>query len=126
MVDQAGKGFWVEITEGPMITMVQLLQLNFEAYRATCNHILDFEFCEFYWVAHLPDGSRVLLSCLLAIHFTLGPSNDHLTIFENQRGCPSWLLESHDEGGESLWVVLSISTMITNFQQVQIVVQVGS
>ena len=126
VVDQAWEGFWVEIAEGPMIAMVKLLQLNFEANRATGHHILDFEFCEFYGVANLPNGSCVLLSCLLTIHFTLRPCNHHLSILKNKGSSPSWLLQSHNQCGKSLRIVLGISTMITNFQQVQIVVQVSS
>ena len=118
MIDEARECLWIEVTVEPMFTMVKLLQFDLEANRATRNHILNSEFGELYRVSDTSDSFCILFGSLFAILLTLGACYNHLTVLKNKCGCPGWLLESHDQCCKSLRIILSISTMITNFQEV--------
>lgn len=118
MIDQPRERLWIEITVNSMITLVELLELNFVAHRATRYHVLYFEFGEFDRVANTSDSFCILFGSLFTVHLTLGASDDHFAVLENKCGCPCRFLESHDESCESLGIILSISTFMTNFQEV--------
>ena len=118
MVNESRERLRVEITVHIMFAMVQLLQFDLEVDRATRHHILNSEFGELYRVSDTSNSFCILFGCLFTVLLTLGACYNHLTVLKNKCGCPGWLLESHDQCSKSLRIILSISTMITNFQEV--------
>jgi len=115
VIYQTRESLWVEITIDPMFAMVEFLQFDLEVDRATCHHILNSEFGKLYRVTNTLNSFCILFGSLLTILLTLSAGDDHLTILENKCGSPGRLLESHDKRSKSLRIILSISTMITNF-----------
>ena len=98
-----------------MLTVVKLFQLYLEVHGTTSDHVLYFEFGEFYrWVAHTLYILGILFGRLLALHLTFGACDDHLSILEYQGGSPRFF-NSQNQRCESLWIILSITTIIAEF-----------
>lgn len=61
---------------------------------------------------------------LITLIFILGPGNNHFSILKYQSSCPNRIPESHDQCCEPLWVILSITALITKIFQVKLTSQV--
>lgn len=83
--------------------------------RATRNHILDLKISEFDGIAGLLNLAGIVLGSVPAIEITLSTGNHHLTVLENQCSRPGGLLDTHDQSGESLGIVLGISAVVADF-----------
>jgi len=109
VVDQARERFRVKLREFFMLALVKLLEVDLEVDRAAAHHVLDLEAGEFdLSVDGGPDLLRVLLRSFFTLLFSFCAGDDHLARFENESGGPR-LLDSHDDGGESLGVVLAVA-----------------
>ena len=63
MVNQSRKCFGAEIAIFLMIAIVKLFKFDFEAYRATGDHVLNFELGEFDVISTILNCFRVVFSC---------------------------------------------------------------
>ena len=63
MVNESRKCFGTEIAIFFMIAIVKLFKFDFEAYRATGDHVLNFELGEFDMISTIFNCFRVMFGC---------------------------------------------------------------
>lgn len=90
---------------------------------AGADNVLDLKVGELGIEAELLDNTSVLAGSELRVVFGLGTSDDHLARGEDQGGGLG-LADTHDDSGETLWVVLCITSVEGNRLQVESAVKV--
>lgn len=125
MVNQSWKGVRVELTKLIMFTVVEFLKLDLEGHRTRADHVLYHEVLQVDLISGLLDGVCVELGSVFAVLLTFGPCDNHLACFENKSGRSLRLFHSHDDGCESLWVVLGISALARDVLEIELTHKVG-
>jgi hypothetical protein len=90
---------------------------------ARANDVLNLEVGELCVEAELLDDTSVLARSQLRVVLRLCTSDDHLARGEDQGGSLG-LADTHDDSGETLWVVLSITSVESNRLQIESAVKV--
>ena len=108
-VDQTREEFGLVGAEHVVATC-QTLKTNRELDVARADDVLDLEVRELGIEAELLDDTRILAASKLAVIFGFRTSNNHLAGSEDQRGRLG-LTDTHDDGSETLRVVLSVTCM---------------
>lgn len=98
-------------------------QTNRELDVAGANDVLNLEVGELGVEAELLDDTSVLARSELRVVLRLGASDDHLARGEDQGGGLG-LADTHNNSGETLWVVLSITSVEGNGLQIESAVKV--
>ena len=88
----------------------EALQTDGELHVARPDDVLDLEVCEFRIEAQLLNDARVLARCQLAVGLALCASHHHLARGEDERR-RLWIANAHDDGSETLGVVLCVARM---------------
>lgn len=108
-VDQTREEFGLVGAEHVVATC-QTLKTNRELDVAGADNVLDLEVRELGIETELLDDTRVLAASKLAVIFGFRTSHDHLAGSEDQGGRLG-LADTHDDGSETLWVVLRVTCM---------------
>jgi len=123
-VDEAGEELRLVGAEVVM-PRCKTFETNREPDVAGADNVLDLEVCELGIEAELLDDSGVFARCKLRIVLRLCTSDDHLAGGEDERGS-LWVTDTHDDGGESLWIVLSVASVECDRLQVESTVEIDS
>ena len=99
----------------------QSFQSNREFNVTRTDNVLNLEFCKFRIEAELLDDAGVLASSKTRILFALGTSNHHLAGGKDERSRLGFT-NSHDDGSETLWIVLGVASVQGDRFQIQFTV----
>jgi hypothetical protein len=101
-----------------VVTACQTFEADRELDVARADNILDLEVGELGTEPELLDDPRIFAGSKAAVIFRLGTSHNHLSTREDQSRC-LWLTNTHDDGSETLGVVLGIAGMESNGLEVK-------
>lgn len=101
-----------------MVVARKTLETDRELDVARTDNVLDLEVAELGIEAELLDDTGVLAGSKLAVVFTFGTRHDHLAGSEDQSRSLG-LTDTHDDGGETLGIVLGVSGVQGNGLEVQ-------
>ena len=106
-----------------MMARCQTLKTDGELDVARSDDVLDLEIRKLGIKAKLLNDTGILARGKLGVIFRLGTGDDHLAGSEDE-GSRLGLTDTHDDGGETLGVVLCVSGMQSNRLEVQTAIKV--
>lgn len=106
-----------------MMARSQAFQTDGKLNVAGADNVLDFEVGKLGIEAELLDNTGVFSGSKLRIILRFSTSDDHLARGKDQSSCLG-LANAHDDGGETLRVVLRISSVQGNRLEIQAAIEI--
>jgi hypothetical protein len=121
-VDQAREEFRLVRAEVVM-ARGKTFQADWELDVARTDNVLDLEVGELGVEAKFLDDACILARGKFGVIFRLGASHHHLARSKDE-GCGLGVANAHDDGGETLWVVLCVARVQSDRLEIQAAIKI--
>jgi len=121
-IDETWEQLWLVRAKVVMLAS-QTLQSDGEFDIARPNDVLNLEVGKLGVETKLLDNASVFTACKFAVVFGFGACDNHLARSKDQSSC-LWITDTHDDGRESLWIVLGISSVQRNGLEIKSAVEI--